>query len=303
MRVISLLPAASEIVATLGASEHLVGITHECDYPQTLTSRARVTQSSIPRHAAPATIDAAVRSQHETGAPLFTLDQERIRALHPDVILTQALCDVCAVSETDVRALAASLDPMPAIITLGGSSLDGVYADIRAVAHALGVDDEADELLAGLQERVRHVHETLKAARAPRPRVAVIEWTDPLYIAGHWVPEQIKRAGGINVLGALGAHSTTFTMDALRDAAPDVLLFAPCGYTLDAAVREAHECLRRPEWQWASRCAVYALDANSLTSRPGPRVVAGIETMAALFNPDCFPPADPQHAARVVASG
>jgi len=300
MRVISLLPAASEIVAALGASEHLVGTTHECDFPPVLGSRARVTQSSLPHAAAPGAIDAAVRAQQDAGAPLFTLDAARITALHPDVILTQALCDVCAVSETDVRALTARLTPAPAIVTLHGATLDGIYADIRAVAHALDVDDEADELLAGVQERVRHVHETLKAAQAPRPRVAVIEWTDPLYIAGHWVPEQVKRAGGIDVLGTAGTHSSTVSMDALRDAQPEVLLFAPCGYTLDAAAEEARACLARPEWAWARTRSVYALDANGLTSRPGPRVVDGIEAIACVLNPACFPPLDGQHAIRIV---
>lgn len=300
MRIVSLLPAATEMVALLGATEHLVGITHECDYPDIVGSRARVTRSAIPDTHDPGAIDAAVREQHESGLELFTLDESTIRALHPDIIITQALCDVCAVSETDVRGLAARLSPEPRVITLGGTSLDGVYADIRAVAHAIGADDEADELLAGLHDRVKHVHETLKAAQAPRPRVALVEWTDPVYIAGHWGPEQMKRAGGIDVLGTAGAHSVPVHMNDLRDANPDIVLFAPCGYSVAAAKAEAERCLALPEWAWLAGREVWALDANGLTSRPGPRIVDGIEAMARVFNPACFSPIDARHAVRVL---
>ncbi len=299
MRIVSLLPAATEIVALLGATDHLVGVTHECDYPDVVGSRARVTKSAIPHTHDPAAIDSAVSEAHGAGVALFTLDEARIRALHPDVILTQALCEVCAVSETDVRALAATLSPEPRIVTLGGTSLDGIYADIRAVADAISAGDEADEILAGLKARVKHVHETLKAAQDPRPRVAVIEWTSPIYVAGHWGPEQVKRAGGIDVLGVPGEHSVVVPMDTLRDVNPDVLIFAPCGYSVSAAAAEAQSCLAQPEWAWVGDRAVWAMDANGLTSRPGPRVVDGIEAMACIFNPACFPAIDARHAVRV----
>lgn len=299
MRIVSLLPAATEIVALLGATEHLVGITHECDYPEIVGSRARVTRSALPDTHDPGAIDAAVREQHDQGLALFTLDEARIRALHPDLLLTQALCDVCAVSETDVRALAARLSPPPRVVTLGGNTLDGVYADIRAVAAAIGADDEADELLAGLHDRVRHVHETLKAARAPRPRMALIEWTAPVYLAGHWGPEQIVRAGGISVGGVAGAHSVPVAMDDLRAMDPEIVLFAPCGYSLSAAAAEARRCLAAADWQWLADRTVWALDANGLTSRPGPRIVDGIEAIARIGNPTLFSPVDPLHAFRV----
>ena len=232
---------------------------------------------------------------------LFTLDAKRITALHPDVIITQALCEVCAVSEHDVRALAATLSPPPLVITLGGDSLDGIYADIRRVAEAIGAQDEADELLAGLRDRVKHVHETLKAAQAPRPRVALVEWTDPIYLAGHWGPEQIKRAGGLDVLGVSGQHSERVQMDSLRASDPDLVLFAPCGYSVAAAAAEAKRCLALPEWRWLmeSSTQVWALDANGLTSRPGPRVVDGIEAMASIFAPSLFSEIEPWHAVRV----
>lgn len=310
-RVVSLLPAATEIVALLGASDALVGITHECDYPDIVGSRARVTHSSIPTHTDhtkhdvaaepvdPALIDTEVRALSASGAPLFSLDEARIRALHPDVLITQALCDVCAVSEHDVRTLAASLSPAPTVVTLGGNTIEGIFADIVRVAEALHATSEAEELLAGLRTRITHVHETLKAAKAPRPRAALIEWTSPVYLAGHWGPEQIKRAGGIDTLGTAGAHSVTVDMNTLAASDPEFVLIAPCGYGLDAAAAEAMQLLSQPAWSWLAGKQVWALDANGLVSRPGPRVVDGIEAMARVMNPQLFTAIDPHHARRI----
>jgi iron complex transport system substrate-binding protein len=299
VRIVSLLPAATEIVAFLGATEHLVGITHECDYPAVVGSRARVTRSAIPHSTDPLLIDTAVREQASVGQPLFTLDAVRIRALHPDLLLTQALCDVCAVSENDVRALAARLSPVPNVVTLGGTTLDGIYADIQAVADAVDARSDAEELLAGLRDRVKHVHDTLKAARAPRPRAALIEWTSPVFVAGHWGPEQIKRAGGIDVLGTAGAHSQTATFETLARSEPEFVFIAPCGYSLASATAEASSLLRDAAWSWLGGAQVWALDANGLVSRPGPRVVDGIEAMARIMNPLLFSTIDPHHARRV----
>ena len=300
MRVVSLLPAATEIVALLGASESLVGVTHECDYPDIVASRARVTHSAIPHSSDPAEIDAAVQELSGEGHALFTLDEATIRALHPDVLLTQTLCDVCAVRETDVRALASRLTPSPRVVTLGGTSLDGIYADVAAVAHALDADSDAEELLIGLRDRVKHVHDALSRSKAPRPRVALIEWTSPVYIAGHWGPEQIKRAGGVDVLGTAGSHSVTVPMEVLIAADPEYVLIAPCGYSLTAAVAETRRLLTLPEWSWLPGRQLWALDANGLVSRPGPRVVDGIETMARIFNPMQFSALDKRHAQRIL---
>lgn len=303
MRLLSLLPAATEITSWLGATDHLVGITHECDYPPGIASRPRVTRARIPSHAhdasSPAAIDAAVRDASHAGQPLFALDEALIAALHPDVILTQALCDVCAISEADVRALAARLPSPPAIVTLGGTTIDGIFDDVRRMAVALGVEDEADELLAGERARLRAVHETLKAARAPRPRVLLLEWTDPVYVAGHWGPEQIHRAGGLDVLGTAGAHSVTRTIAECQEAVPDIVLVAPCGYDLAAARGEAMRLMADPAWQWLLGTQVWAMDANGLVSRPGPRVIDGVEAMARVFHPTLFTGLDPRHAERV----
>jgi iron complex transport system substrate-binding protein len=299
VRIVSLLPAATEIVAFLGASEHLVGITHECDYPDVIGSRARVTRSAIPHSNDPATIDVAVRELSGQGHALFSLDEARIRALHPDVLLTQALCEVCAVREQDVRAMAARLSPAPRVVTLGGTTLDGIYADIQAVADALGAESDAEELLAGLRGRVKNVHDTLKAAKAPRPRAAVIEWTSPIFMAGHWGPEQVKRAGGVDVMGTIGAHSVPVTMESLASTEPEFVFVAPCGYSLKASVSEANRLLGDDAWSWLKGRQVWALDACGLVSRPGPRVVDGVETMARVMNPPLFSEVDSRHAQRV----
>jgi len=299
VRTVSLLPAATEIVAFLGATEHLVGITHECDFPSIVASRARVTESALPHTNTPSAIDAAVRNQSNAGIALFTLHEKTIAALHPDLLLTQAVCDMCAVRESDVRALAARLQPPPNVVTLGGTNIDGIFADITAVADALGIPDEAEELLAGLRARMKRIHDVLKAERAPRPRVALIEWSAPIYMAGHWGPEQIHRAGGRDVVGTAGAHSVTIPLSTLVQADPEIVLVAPCGYSLAAAKAEAHQLLAHEDWRWLAGRQVWAIDANGLTSRPGPRVVEGLEAMARIFNPTLFSAIDPVHAERV----
>ena len=303
MRIISLLPSATEIVASLGGVGNLVGVTHACDYPQVIESRARVTSTAVDATATPAEIDAQVRSIMHQGFPLYTLDETMIRKLHPDLIFTQSLCDVCAVVETDVIALAQRLDPQPTVVSLSATSIEGVFADIARAAAAMGLSDEGDELLAGLRARVRVVHDTLKAAKAPRPRVAVIEWGDPIFAGGHWVPEMVHKAGGFDVLAKAGEHSQVVTLDSIIAADPDIVLVAPCGYALPEAVAEAERLLARPEWSFLHTRPVWALDANGLASRPGPRLVDGIEVMARIFNADLFSPLDHSHAVPVMRPG
>jgi iron complex transport system substrate-binding protein len=292
MRVVSLLPGATEVVAVLGALESLVGVTHECDHPAAVASCARVTGTTVDVHADADAVDAQVRAIAAEGRPLFTLDEARIRALRPDVILTQALCDVCAVSESDVRALAARMDPAPRLVTCAATSLDGVFADVMTIGAALGRAAAADDWVTAARARMRVVHETLKAARAPRPRVAVIEWGAPLYAAGHWVPEMVARAGGVDVLATAGSHSLAIDLAAVRAADPEVILFAPCGYDLPRAVAEGERLLADPAWGWARERRCLALDANAFVSRPGPRLIDGVELLARCFTPSLFTPPD-----------
>ena len=220
MRVVSLLPSGTEIVAALGALETLVGVTHECDYPAVVGSRVRVTHSAVDGTVAPGVVDARVSELLSSGASLYTMDEPRIAGLRPDVIITQALCDVCAVTEADVRALAARITPSPAVITVSGGTIDGVFDDIARVAAALHMMDEGEELLAGLRARKRAVHDRLAQHGAPRPRVAVIEWTDPLYAAGHWAPEMVRRAGGTDVLARAGERSVVVSAKSLVQLLP-----------------------------------------------------------------------------------
>ena len=299
LRILSLLPSATEIVAALGAGNQIVGITHECDFPAAMRSREPVTECAIDSLATPAAIDAQVREITGQGRPLYTLREAAIAALHPDLIITQALCEVCAVMESDVRALAARLTPEPRVLSLSATSLDAVFADIALVGSALQLGSEAEDLIAGFRGRLRAVHNTLKAAHAPRPRVAVIEWSEPIFAGGHWVPEMVHRAGGIDVLATAGEHSKVVALDAVIAADPEIVLIAPCGYGLDRAEAEAQRLFALPAWRFLRTRPVWALDANALTSRPGPRLVDGIEVMAQIFNPSLFAPINTSQARAV----
>lgn len=302
VRVISLLPAGTEIVAALGAFDTLVGVSHECEHPPAVSALARVTASAVDADASGREIDAAVRARAASGAPMFTIDADDIRRLAPTLILTQALCDVCAVSEGEVRAIADVLSPPPRVLPLVGTTLHGVWDDIIGVGEAIGRASDARALVASLKARIRRVHETLAAARAPRPRVAVIEWLDPLFTAGHWTPDLVRRAGGIDVLAQAGDHSHIIEVERVRAANPSVLLFAPCGFGVTRAQREARALLAEPAWQWAGGCEAWALDGNALTSRPGPRLADAVEVMAAIFAPALFDAPVARYARRL-ASG
>ena len=298
-RVVSLLPAATEIVAALGALDQLAGVTHECDHPAAVAQLPRVTSSAVDRDAASSAIDAEVRTLASTGAPVFTLDSTLVTALAPDVLLTQSVCDVCALPESEVDRAVAALAVAPAVVSLGGTTLDGVWDDVRRVGDAIGRRTQADALVASLAERMQRVHATLKSAQAPRPRVAVIEWLDPLFVAGHWSPELVRRAGGIDVLAQPGAHSVQIDVAAVRAADPEVLLFAPCGFGIERSARETAALIRADAWHWAWDRSCWALDGNSLTSRPGPRLVDAIEVMASIFAPDLFDAPPSEYARRV----
>jgi len=298
-RVIWLLPAATEIVAALGALDQLVGVTHECDHPADVARLPRVTSSAVSRDAASGAIDAEVRALASTGAAVFTLDTALVASLAPDVLLTQSVCDVCALPESEVDRAVSALALPPVVVSLGGTTLEGVWDDVRRVGDAIGRRERADALIASLGACMRRVHETLKAARAPRPRVAVIEWLDPLFVAGHWSPELVRRAGGVDVLAAPGVHSVQIDVAAVRAADPEVLLFAPCGFDVERSAREAATLLGTDAWRWARDRSAWALDGNSLTSRPGPRLVDAIEVMASIFAPDLFDAPRPVYARRL----
>ena len=298
-----MLPASTEIICALGGRAELCGISHQCDWPPAVHGLPRVTRSAIEPAADSRAIDSAVRAISESGTALYELLDAEIAALRPDVIVTQALCRVCAVSEHDVRTLAARLEPPPRVVTFAGTTLDGVLADIAFLAGALGRADAGQRLLAGFRERMLHIHETLKAARAPRPRVAVIEWTEPPFAAGHWVPALIRRAGGIDVLAQAGDLSRAVLAHEVQRASPDLLVVAPCGIALDRACAEARELLVRPEWSWARSLPIWALDGNALLSRGGPRLIDAIEALAKVMHPELFGAPPHVHARQLEHSG
>jgi iron complex transport system substrate-binding protein len=271
--VAALLPAATDIVIALGGGDQLVAITHACVVPPPLAGLARVTRSRVVGATASA-LDAHVSDLASAGAPMFDIDEPLLSAQHPEVILTQAVCEVCAV--------AARLQPPSRVATLGASTVEGILGDVLTVASALDLADEGEELVLGLRNRMAAIHRRLKAEQAPRPRVLVLEWTDPPFNAGHWVPDMVRRAGGQEVLGRAGEISRRISTEEIQAAKPSVVVIAPCGYTLADAMREVSP------WPEARSTPVWVIDANRLTSSPGPGVVHGIEVPAKILHPALF---------------
>ena len=290
MRIISLFPAATEIVAALGAAGSLVGVSHDSDYPEELLQGIpRVTRSILDENASPGDIDRQVRVADTLGDSLHVMDASAITDLEPDVILTQGICDVCAIREGDVRIIAESMWKPPIVLSLSADSLDEMLNDIRRVGAVLERSPLAEVLVKRLEDRMYRVHERLVAAAVPRPRVAVIEWTDPIYNSGHWVPQMVRRAGGTEVLAKAGDRSRVVTMPEVAASRPDTIIIAPCGYGVGRAAAEGREQLRRDDWGTLAPHEVWAMDSGGLLSRPGPRLVDGVETLAEIFHPAVFP--------------
>jgi iron complex transport system substrate-binding protein len=277
-RIVSLLPAATEIVAALGAGAWLAGVSHECDYPAEVTALPRVTRNALDPALSSGAIDDRVRASRQ-GEPLVTIDIDLLRRLDPDVILGQSLCDVCAVGENLVAGALAHLDRRPAVVTLHAHTLNEVFADMLHVGDALDLRSEADELVAGLRYRLRSI--PLPQAPTP-PRVLVVEWTDPPYVAGHWVPELIAAAGGRDIGASPGAHSRARPWRELRALAPDLLLISLCGFDVPRAKREGAQ-VRDPDGRALLDGRAIYLDGNAYTSRPGPRLIDAAELIASLI--------------------
>lgn len=291
MRIVSLLPSATEIVCALGLEEHLVGVTHECDFPPSVRRLPAVTRTLIPADATSGEIDALVRARLTTGGALYTLDLPVLEALRPDLIVTQALCDVCAVAEQEVRAAACALPGGPRVINLEPQRLADVFAAIRQVARAAGVEAAADIVVARLEARVAAV--TARGAGiARRPRVALLEWLDPPFCCGHWSPELVRLAGGVEGLGREGHPSRTLEWDEVRAWAPEVVVIACCGYSVERTLRDLPALWRLPAWDGlpAVRAGrVYLVDGSHYFSRPGPRLVDSLEILAHALHPDVHP--------------
>lgn len=284
MRIVSLLPAATDAVVTLGLGGSLVGRTHECDWPPgELDGVEVVTRTSLDGdRLSSREINAAVAADRaHIGSSLYALDVDRLAALAPDLILTQELCDVCAVSYERVAAAVRVAEPGPRLVSLEPRTLDEVLGTLLTLGELTGAGTAAEAVLREARERLATVAAAVRDR--PRPRVAVVEWLDPVWPAGHWVPEQVAAAGGVEVLGEAGAHTSPVPWQRVLDLAPEVLVLVPCGFPPERTLRELPALAGRPGWDELPAVrggAVWVLDGPAYYNRPGPRVVRGVEVLA-----------------------
>ncbi len=302
MRIASLLPSATEIVCALGARAELVGISHECDFPESVSGLPALTRARLRAVSGSGAIDREVRAVLQQALAVYEIELARLEAAQPDVIVTQDLCDVCAVSFADVCAAAAKLIHRPAeIVTLHPTRLDDIWGDVARVADALDRSATGAEVVSGLRQRVADIER--RSASAPsRPRVVFIEWLDPVMIGGMWMPELIARAGGVPLATAAGDHAPTLTLEALRALSPDVVLVSPCGFPLERTLAEISllgTALPWDAWPAARGGRVYAVDGNAYFNRPGPRIVESLEILAACLHPAAFGDFRRKHAGAV----
>ena len=286
MRIVSFVPSATELLFALGLGDEVVAVTHECDYPPEAAELPHITHSVIPQGLPAAEMDAQVRDLTEAGEPIYGLDEELLVELEPDLIVTQALCAVCAVSYDDVRAVATQIETRPKVLSLDPHTLGEVIGDVHTLAQATGRRDEGVELVARAAGRIDQVR--LAVRDAELVRVAALEWLDPVYAAGHWTPQLIAYAGGEDVLGMPGEHSEQRSWDDVVAAEPDVVVAMPCGYDAARSWEEALD--HREELRRVGAREVVAVDAAGYFSRPGPRLVDGLEVLAHVLHPDLVPP-------------
>ena len=280
MRIVSLLPSTTEILFAVGAGDDVVGVTFECDYPPEARERRIVSTSAMPEGLTPADIDAYVVGAMARGEDLYHLSADALAGLDADLVVTQDLCAVCAVDVSVVDEALAHLGCTAEVLTIDPHTLDEVFASIETLGKATGHEHEAAALVAGQRERLAAVR--ARVAGLPRPRVMLLEWTDPPYAPGHWVPEMIEAAGGEPLLGTAGAKSVRVTWEAIHAAEPDVVVAAPCGYDLAGARRLADELVA--SGRLPAGVPVHAVDANAAWARPGTRLIDGVEELAALLH-------------------
>jgi iron complex transport system substrate-binding protein len=286
MKIASLVPSATEALFALGLGDSVVAVTHECDYPPAAARLPALTRSVIPEGLDTAGIDRAVRERTERGEALYELDRGLLSERSPDLIVTQALCEVCAVSVDDVRAVAAQLPSAPRVLSLDPTTLEEVLADLRTLAAAAGIPDAGARLERESRRRLERVAAAVEDLE--RPRVVALEWLDPPFAGGHWVPEMIRLAGGTDPLARPGERSRTLDWDELRAARPDVVVSMPCGYYVDECAREVE--LHAAEVASLGARQVVAVDAAAYFSRPGPRLVDGVELLGHVLHPERVEP-------------
>jgi iron complex transport system substrate-binding protein len=298
MRIVSLLPSATDLVCALGCADALVGVTHSCDLPAGL-SLPVLTRTHVPQGVTSRAIDAHVRASARRGAPLYEVDEARLAALRPDLVITQGLCAVCAVPEADARHAAVAIPGGADVLSLTPARLADVWSDVRAVGDALRVPERAAALVAGLQARIEAVAERSARVSVP-PRVALLEWLDPPFACGHWNPELVRLAGGVEVLGAPGAPSRRASWSELRAARPDVVFVACCGYPLERSLAD----LAPPARAAFGTARAFASEGCRHFSRPGPDLAASLELLAHALDPALHPlPAGLSAARRIDRRG
>ena len=288
MRIISLLPSLTEILAVLQLEAETIGVSHECDYPDSVKTKPRLTSSSIDINASSASIETQVNARFEKADGLYALDIETFKALKPDLVLTQKLCDVCAVSYSLVERVVATLNPRPQLLSAEPTSLEEMYESIQAIAQAAGCPERALEVIAHLRQRVAQVVETVQPVTPVK--VALLEWIEPLYSAGQWNPELVRLAGGMP-MDTTSAPSHRMRWDTLVDFAPEVILVMPCGFSLERTLQEMPTLTAHPAWsklKAVQNQRVYAADGNSYFNRPGPRLVDSLEIVAEVVHPEIF---------------
>jgi iron complex transport system substrate-binding protein len=299
MRIASLLPSATEIVCALGLEDQLVAVTHECDFPAGVKRKPVVTASVLSPKTTSGSIDRHIRRLMHEGSSIYHLDADRLAALDPDLILTQELCQVCAVSYPIVEAAARRLGGSTQLVSLEPERLSDVYGHLQLVGRLTGRMDEADRVVAGLKQRVSAVTR-LVGQREPR-RVLCLEWIDPLFGSGHWTPELVELAGGQDLLGNRRQPARVIAWEEVVAAAPDVIVVMACGFSLDRSLQEMPLLEQQPGWgalPAVRRGDVYVVDGNAYFSRPGPRLVDSVEIMAGLLHPDRVTRASPDVARR-----
>ena len=287
MRIVSLVPSATEMLFALGLGPEVIAVTHECDYPPAARELPKVTRDVLPAGLSAIQIDTAVRELTLAGEPIYELDAEALIELRPDLIVTQALCAVCAVSHDDVLAVAEEIDTHPQVIALDPRTVGEVLGDARTLAQATDRKDAAVDLIQEASGRIDRVRLAVRGAR--RIRVAALEWLDPPFAAGHWTPQLIEYAGGEDVLGFAGEHSSQVSWEEIAAAQPDIVIVMPCGYDAEIAHREAE--MHRDELAALGAGLIVAVNASAYYSRPGPRIVDGLELLASILHPERVPQA------------
>jgi iron complex transport system substrate-binding protein len=295
MRIVSLLPSTTEILFAVGAGDDVVGVTFECDYPTEARRRRIVSTSALPEGLSAAVIDRVVSERMRAGEDLYHLDEGALADLDADLVVTQDLCAVCAVDVSVVDDALAHLGCRADVLTIDPHTLDEVLASVVTLGRSSGRTGAAEDLVAGLRQRLQRVDAAVAGRR--RPDALVLEWTDPPFAPGHWVPEMVERAGGTSVLGSTGDKSFRTTWEMVGASRPEVVVVAPCGYHLEGAAEQAAELVARAVLPRGK--PVWAVDANASFARPGPRLVDGIEALAAVFHPGAVGAPSPDMARRI----